>query len=65
MIYHNNVFKARKENEVTSYLGCESYEIEKGVIRFNLPYSYIKGNKEWFRVHGGKGNVNGSCQVFV
>ena len=55
------VFKARQPNETTLYLGCESYEIsdESNEIKFNLPYCFINEANEWFRVHGGGGNING------
>ena len=55
------VFKAREPNDTTPYFGCESYEItaDSQQIQFNSPYCYIETAKEWFRVHGGGGNLNG------
>ena len=54
------VFKARQTNETTLYFGCESYKITAyNRITFNLPYCFINETEEWYRVHGGGGNING------
>ena len=53
------VFKARQINEITLYLGCESYNINNNFIIFHLPYCYINETNEWYRIHGGAGNING------
>eukprot|EP01084_Bolivina_argentea_P041682 76931_1 len=54
------VFKPRQENDITLWFGCESYKVSaSNVIKFYLPYAYMKETKEWYRVHGGTGNKNG------
>ena len=55
------VFKSRIENEITSYVGCEKYEIiNDNQIKIYLPYVYILQTKQWYRTHGGTStNVNG------
>ena len=57
------VFKTRESNDITLYFGCDSYKITSNdygnKIVFHLPYCYLKEAKEWYRVHGGAGNLNG------
>merc|ERR1712154_231884 len=53
------VFKSRIKNDFTSYIGCDKYELNGNKIKFWLPLVYINKTKEWYRTHGGGGNING------